>query len=129
MIPKLLALLLVSAGIVLGYILIAPFLFTYCSYLHGSHYLLTSVRFLILFFPAGLLQEAIKAHADTKALYIIQTVIPALKIVLLLVLTPLFGIFGLLGAMFICEITRLIIVLWYFYRPLGGTGVPAEHVA
>ncbi|MFM2339802.1 MAG: hypothetical protein RLZZ360_438 [Candidatus Parcubacteria bacterium] len=130
MIPKLLALLVVSAGIVLGYVLIAPYLFTYFVPTYTEAIIYSQVfAFLILFFPAGLLQEAIKAHADTKALYIIQTVIPSLKIILLLVLTPLFGIFGVLAAMFICEITRLVIVLWYFYRPLGGTGVKAEHIA
>jgi O-antigen/teichoic acid export membrane protein len=130
MMPKLFALFLISAGIVLGYTVIAPYLFTYFVPTYTEAIIYSQVfAFLILFFPAGLLQEAIKAHADTKALYIIQTVIPSLKIILLLVLTPLFGIFGVLAAMFICEITRLIIALWYFYRPLGGTGVPTEHIA
>ncbi len=130
MLPKLFTLLLASTGIVIAYVLVAPFLFTYFVPTYTEAIIYSQVfAFLILFFPAGLLQEAIKAHADTKALYIIQTVIPALKIVLLLVLTPLLGIFGVLGAMFICELTRLVIVLWYFHPPLGGTGVPAEHIA
>ncbi|MFN3692513.1 MAG: oligosaccharide flippase family protein [Candidatus Paceibacteria bacterium] len=130
MMPKLLALLIVSIGIVLAYVAVAPFLFSYFVPGYTEAIIYSQVfAFLILFFPAGLLQEAIKAHADTKALYIIQTVIPGLKIILLLVLTPLFGIFGVLAAMFICEITRLFIVLWYFYRPLSGTGVKAEQHA
>lgn len=130
MIPKLLALFLASAGIVFVYVLVAPFLFTIFVPTYTEAIIYSQVfAFLILFFPAGLLQEAIKAHADTKALYIIQTVIPALKIALLLILTPLFGIFGVLAAMFICEVTRLLIVLWYFYRPLGGTGVATKEAA
>jgi O-antigen/teichoic acid export membrane protein len=118
MLPKMLTLLVFSIFIVIGYILIAPFLFQYFVPTYTNAIIYSQVfALIILFFPAGLLQEALKAQAEQKALYVIQTVIPGMKIILLSILTPLLGIYGVLLSMFICEAVRLLIALWYFYKP------------
>ncbi len=126
MLPKLLVIFAGSIILVAGYLFIAPFIFNYFVPEYTDAIIYSQIfSVIILFFPASLLQEALKAQAQQKALYVVQTIIPSTKIALLLVLTPVWGIYGVLASMFVCETIRLFIVSWYFYHPRTS----AEHTS
>lgn len=117
------ALLLLVASIMLAgiYVLFAPYIYKifFPQYLDAITF--SQIFALILIFlPSNLFQQAITAHMETKALYIIQTTIPVLKIILLPILIPMFGIIGAFIPMFVAEITRLVLVIYFFTRMKGS---------
>jgi O-antigen/teichoic acid export membrane protein len=107
----------ISAGIVLVYVLLAPILYHVFFPKYEEAIIYSQVfSLLILFFPATLFQQALTAHMQKKQLYVLQTVIPLTKISILMILLPLFGIWGVLLTMFLAEILRLILVVYFFYH-------------
>lgn len=107
----------ISASIVLVYVLLAPYLYDFFFPTYQEAVIYSQVfSLLILFFPATLFQQALTAHMQKKQLYILQTVIPVTKICILLLLLPFFGMWGVLLSMFLAELLRLIIVVYFFYH-------------
>lgn len=98
LVQKMLLLFGVMIGVVAAYIVAAPYLFSILfpqymdSVLYSQIFALT-----LLFFPQKFIGTAFQAHARIKALYISNTVVPVARIVLALVLIPLFGIPGALA--------------------------------
>ena len=120
---KALLLLGLTSIVVVLYILSAPFIYAlfFPKYIDAVIY--SQVFSLImLFFPSVLFQQALIAHMQKKQLYILQTFIPILKILLLLFLLPLFGIWGALASMFCTETLRLVLVI-YFFRSMKKNSV------
>ncbi len=116
---KSLFLFLASLFITIIYIVIAPIFFKifFPNYLEAVFYSQVYVL-IMLFSPTTLLRQTLTAHTRTKELYIMQTAMPIIKIVGLFILLPPFGIMGAIGAIFLSEITRLIMIL-YFYKKLN----------
>lgn len=101
----------------LVYILIAPFFFRvfypqYTEAIFYSQLLIFSLLFYVVIFP----QSALEAHAKIKELYILKTVIPVLRIGLLLILGLLFGIYGVIAAILIAPALRFAFATFLLYR-------------
>lgn len=110
---------LASLAITILYILVAPIFFKifFPNYLDAIFYSQIYVL-IMLFSPVILLKQTLTAHIRTKELYIMQTVMPIIKITSLFVLLPSFGIIGAIGAIFISEFARLFMII-FFYRKLN----------
>lgn len=89
-----------SALVTAVYVLLAPFFFDifFPAYRDAVIYS-QALSLLILTAPGVWLGQTLTAHTKTRQLYIINTISPILKIGLLLVLTPLWGIWGAVAAM------------------------------
>ena len=70
--------------------------------------------FTILFLPTLFFKQSLIAHAQKKALYVLNTLIPIGKILLLLVLLPTYGIMGALMALFIVQIVHTGAAITFF---------------
>lgn len=108
---------LVSVAIAGSYILIAPLFFhtffpEYAAAVPYSQFF----ALVILFFPATLYQQYLTARMEKEKLYLLQTVVPLVKIVLLFVLIPPYGIWGAIGAILGMELFRLFLIMYLFTK-------------
>lgn len=116
--PKKLRLLLLGmVGIVALYITLAPFLFELVLPQYTDSIIYSQIFALsLLFLPQKFLVSALTAHKQQKALYIINTVNPLLRVVLLIVLFPLFGIQGIIYAFLAGLLMNGILLSFYFKK-------------
>lgn len=105
-----------SVALVAGYWVAAPLLYEtfFPQYVEAVPYS-RLFSLVILFFPAGLLQEALSSQMQQRQLYVIQTVLPTIKIGLLVALLPAFGLSGVIAATLGAELLRLVTVTRFFY--------------
>jgi len=102
---------------VLLYLIAAPLLFSilypkYVSYVFISD--LFMVQLLLL--PTGLFSTALTALGEKKKLYIISVTYAITRILLLLILTPLYGLMGTVAAIVISGIMIGFLKTYLFYR-------------
>ena len=71
---------------------------------------------IILFFPNSLFSQTLIAHAKKRELYFINILVPTVKIVLLTVLLPLYGIWGAIASILLSRFFQLIITIYLFYK-------------
>jgi O-antigen/teichoic acid export membrane protein len=103
--------------IALAYIVVAPWFFTFFfpDYVEAIRYSQVFVL-VILFFPAALFQQFLVGQVQQKWLYVLQTIVPITKIILLFILLPLYGIWGALISILGMETLRLITILIIFFK-------------
>jgi O-antigen/teichoic acid export membrane protein len=113
-----------SLIIVMGYLMIAPLIYNlfFPDYPEAIPYS-QFFALIMLFFPVSLYQQTLTAHAKTMELYLVQIVSPLIKIIAMLVLTPYFGIYGVISSMFVYEIIRLILVVYFVHRHHGSNKI------
>lgn len=106
-----------ALSIVLFYIAIAPWFFTFFfpNYIEAIRYSQV-FSLVILFFPAVLFQQFLVGQMQQKWLYILQTIVPTTKILLLFILLPVYGIWGALISIITMEFVRLIIIVSIFFK-------------
>ncbi len=117
LIPKILkfsAILVIPVGL---YILLAPYVYklVFPQYLESIKYS-QYYALVILLFPKKFLGQALTAHVKTKSIYILTTTNIALKIALLLVLLPLYGIWGAIAALILPLIVITPLQFYFFKR-------------
>ena len=107
----------VSLLIVGLYVLIAPLFFKlfFPQYIDAVRYSQV-FSLVILFFPAALFQQFLIGQMHKKWLYVLQTGVPLVKILLLFILLPLYGIYGALISILGMETVRMVAILVIFYR-------------
>jgi O-antigen/teichoic acid export membrane protein len=112
---KALLVFLTSCVIVLIYIVCASFFFKifFPQYLEAVHYS-QIFSLVILFFPAALFQQFFVGQMQQKWLYVLQVSVPVVKIVLLFILLPIYGILGALFSILGMEVFRIIAVVLIF---------------
>lgn len=95
----------IALAAVLTYLLLAPFLFTllFPAYPEAVAYS-QLLALVVLGVPRSLIGQSFAAHERTKELYIINLSTPLLRVVLLCVLLPLFGIWGAIAAVLATEL-------------------------
>ena len=99
------------------YIILAPFFFRMFFPAYVDAVIYSQVfSLVILFFPVSLIQQFFVGQMRKKELYMLQTVVPLVKIALLFVLLPLYGIWGALMAIFSMEIVRACLITILFMR-------------
>lgn len=99
------------------YILLAPFLFKFLfpQYIE-SIFASQLLAIAILFQPKGLIEATIDAHAKIKKKYISAFSTSTVKLILMLVLIPLYGFIGAISAIIISELVSSIILLFLYKR-------------
>ena len=101
--------------IVVAYILLAPFVFAIIFPQYPESILISQVLILgLLFVPRSTYAHALTAHEKTTPLYIINIVLPLLKVALLFLLLPLYGIWGAVYAILATDIVGTILVYTLF---------------
>jgi len=114
---KMFILFLFLIPIVFIYILISPYVFKliFPQYLDSIQY--TKVFALsMLLAPSAFIQQILFAHKKKKELYIVQILIPLVKILLLITLLPLYGVWGAIYAILFTLTFGLILNLLLIYR-------------
>lgn len=98
-------------------ILIAPFLYRliFPQYMDSVVYF-QALSVIIALSPFLLLNAALIAEMKKKALYVINTGAPLLKIILFFALIPYFGIWGIVAAILIAELLRGLLSLYFFLK-------------
>lgn len=108
---------LVMIPIVIIYILIAPYLykFIFPQYTEAIFYSQIFVLVLLLY-PKGLMMTIFTTHLHKKKIYFISTIMPLIRIGLLLILLPLYGILGTILAIIGTELISLILLIFLFRK-------------
>jgi len=99
------------------YILAAPYLYSLLFPRYMESVLYSQVfAVTLIFMPVGIIIESLTAHMRQRELYVIKIAPPAVRIVAVVILLPLYGIAGALGAIFATEAVKAIMSLYFFYR-------------
>jgi len=103
--------------IVAAYIIMAPFLFKLLFPKYLSSVIYTQILALSLIFaPGSMFSEALTAHMKKKELYVSQAILPLTKIGLFLLLLPLFGIWGAIGATILSQALMFVLSAYLFWQ-------------
>jgi len=101
---------------VIAYIVAAPYIFNLLFPQYMESIIYSQVfAFILILTPSLLFNEALIAHSHTKALYIVQTLAPIVKIIALLILLPLFGIWGAIISIICFEALRSLLRGYFFF--------------
>jgi len=105
--------------IILGigiYIILAPYFYKifYPQYMDSVLYS-RLFAFTLLVFPMSMMMLALQAKMKTKELYKINIIRPIIQIIFLLILTPLYGILGVILATLLSHIFYFFLA-WYFFK-------------
>jgi O-antigen/teichoic acid export membrane protein len=112
---KLLKFFLVLIPIVLVYILIAPTFYNALFPEYTDAIIYSQVFALsLLLFPKRLLGQFLTAQNEKKKLYVINIITNSTKIILLLILLPIYGLWGAIVSLISLEIISLGIVSYFF---------------
>lgn len=113
---KLLRLELVIVLLIIGYWVVAPFVFPIIFPKYMEALLLSQVYALsLIFFPRTFLSTAMLAHQKTREMYSIRIWAPVLRIVIVVIALPLWGLWGLvIGSIVGNALTTFI--YQYFFR-------------
>jgi O-antigen/teichoic acid export membrane protein len=99
------------------YIYIAPFLFTILLPKYTESVIYSQVLALSIISTSSILfTQALTAHSKTKELYIVKTIIPLLRVILFLVLLPLYGLWGIITALLISQAANFILLAVLFLK-------------
>lgn len=126
LVPKVFRALALSVPFAIIFILIVPYLYQlfFPQYLASIPY--TQVLALsFLLFPEKIFGIAITAREDKSSLYTMNIVNPIIKLVLMLMMIPLFGIWGAVIAMLMHQCSAVIMSTYFFLRKLPDTSSAA----
>jgi len=114
---KLLKFFLIILPIIVLYILLAPYIYKlfFPQYLDSIIYSQVFALGLLLF-PKGSLGTALTAHTKKGELYINSLISSAIKLILLIILLPLYGIWGAIVAFLSTEIVNLLVLSILFKK-------------
>jgi O-antigen/teichoic acid export membrane protein len=117
LLKKFLKLFWISIPLAIFYILLVPFLFKifFPAYLESIPYA-QALGFILIFVPFPLIGTSLIAQMRKRELYLIRFLTPSLKIILFLILLPLYGIWGAVTAILIAQIFSAGLVLFLFKR-------------
>lgn len=106
---------LISAVIAGTYVLLAPWFFgvffpTYADSVIYSQILVLTLLFTPSIFPA----QAILAHQKTYELYLLRTAPPVVKMLCIVILIPLYGLWGAIFSLLISKVFETILVFVIF---------------
>lgn len=106
---------LVIVPIIGAYILAAPYIYELIFPRYMESVIFSQVFALsLLFMPLPILREALTAHLRQRELYIVRTATPLMHIIFVVILLPLYGIWGAISALLLTYVTNAILVIWLF---------------
>ncbi|MDO8514701.1 MAG: oligosaccharide flippase family protein [bacterium] len=99
------------------YIVAAPFVFRLLFPQYLDAIVFTQILAISLIFaPGSMFNEALTAHLKKREMYISQTVLPVTRIALLIVLLPLYGIWGAVGALIVSQALMFALAGFLFWQ-------------
>lgn len=102
---------------IIAYILIAPFIFKLIFPLYTESIIFSQILILsIFFFPQTVFNNILGAHKKIRELYLAKYFSASFKIILLIVLTPLFGIWGVVFTFLVSELFSYIFLAVIFKK-------------
>ena len=103
--------------VVIVFILIIPFVYKifFPKYIESIFYSQIAIL-ILLFFPNFLLGEAIVAKMKEKEIAISSLSYSSVRIILLIILTPLYGIIGAISALLIANVLNFALLFFLFKR-------------
>jgi O-antigen/teichoic acid export membrane protein len=108
---------LITVAATAVYILLAPWLFSFVFPTYPEAVAISQVLALtLLFVPRSAFAQALTAHSKKKALYTISVTSNLLKIASLIILLPIFGIWGAVYALLFTELVSVLLMSILFYR-------------
>ncbi len=111
----------IMALVILAYVLLAPMLFALLFPQYAESLPYSQVYALSLLSTPGILFiKALTAHKKTKALYIINAGMPLLRIASLIVLVPLFNIWGAVFSYVLIPSCSFVVAAYLFKRDVGA---------
>jgi len=120
---KVLVLFLTTVILATIYIFTAPLVYPIIFSSYPESIVLSQVLALsLLLLPRSTYAHALTAHEKTRELYVIRFGIPAVKITLLAILLPLYGIWGAVFALLISDVIAAILIRVLFSRESIGPG-------
>ena len=107
------------------YILFIPLLFKlfFPLYIDAVPYSQVLILSILFVFPATLYNQAFITHKKNKELYILNTVVPLLRLGLMVGLMPFYGIWGLVGATVFSYAVGFLLLLYLFFKADETTDV------
>ncbi len=115
---KLLKFFFLLTPIIISYIILIPFIFNLLFPNYSESIIYTRLLILnILFFPQRLLSHSIVSTNKINYLYILKIINPLSKIILFIVLIPIFNIYGAIASMLISSAFSFT-TLNYFFRKI-----------
>ncbi len=114
---KMIKFFIILVPIVILYVILAPFIYKllFPQYLeaikYSQWYMLT-----VLLYPQKLISLTLKAHQKTKALYKISIISSLARIVLLVILLPMFGIMGAIIALAAPLLLNTVMLAYFFKK-------------
>jgi O-antigen/teichoic acid export membrane protein len=114
---KILRMMIVLVPLVVIYIFIAPHFYRllFPQYIEATFYSQIFALSLLLF-PKMLIGQTLTAHARKKQLYIIRILTPTCRIILFLILVPLYGIQGAIISLIAAEGINTLLLVFFFFR-------------
>ncbi len=114
---KILMLFLVSVPFAVFLFFFGPFIYkiVFPEYMESVKFF-QAMTFLIAMLPTTILKTALVAEKKTKYLYITRTTVPLIKITLFLILTPIYGIWGVVSTLLIISIVSTVFNLYFFWK-------------
>ena len=99
------------------YILIAPYVFALLFPEYPESVAITqALALMLIFIPRGLYHQALTAHACKRELYILGTIFPIIKLLLLVICLPLYGIWGAVYAILLSEFLATLLIYTLFKK-------------
>lgn len=114
---KVFLLMLIMACLSVLYIVAAPYIFKFVfpQYVESIPY--TQVLALTLIFaPQVLFSRALMAHKKNKRLYVVQVGVPSINILSLIILLPLYGIWGTIFSALLTSVVATVLSLYLFLK-------------
>lgn len=103
--------------IVIAYIIAAPYIFFLIYPQYTAAVFISQLLMLqLLFFPLTLISTAFTSQGHKKKLYVSTSAYAAIRIVLLLILVPLFGIYGAVITILLTSTLSNSLLLFLFFR-------------
>lgn len=105
------------APLVLIYIIIAPYLYKIFFPQYMESVFFSRILFLtVLIFPASIVSLSFQAQMAKKELYQLGIIIPLFQIILLIILTPIYGILGVIIARLANQLIGICIAIYLFKK-------------
>jgi O-antigen/teichoic acid export membrane protein len=108
----------------IAYIIAVPFIFNllFPQYPESIPFA-QALGLLFLFIPRSVYVQVLVAHKQTKALYILSTIIPIVKLPIMFIAITVLGIWGAVYALIINGALEAIIG-WYFFKTANPVDSP-----
>lgn len=114
---KVLKMYIIIIPIIILYLILAPILFKILYPQYMASVQISRIFMLsLLFYPLTIFTTAITARAENKKLYISSTSYSVIRIIMLLILVPIFGIGGAVWSIIITGLIYGIITIILFYK-------------